>query len=634
MRQVLVVAALLSFLLWACGAQAQVLYPLESPNPENNGNFGWSVCEAGDVDGDGWGDLILGACQEYGGAYHAGRAYVFSGGDGSVLHSLLSPQPASSGLFGACVAGAGDVDTDGFADVVVGAPYEYVGAPLAGRAYIFSGQTGSVLHALESPNAEDGGCFGFPVSWAGDVNADGNDDVIVGAHKEDVGYGDVGRAYVFDGYSGSLIRALESPNPEYEGMFGNSVSRVGDVDGDGCDDVIVGALREDAGAPDAGRVYLFSGQTGAVLHTFQSPNPGLEGCFGVCTSGCEDVNGDGMPDLVVGAWHESGGASGAGRAYILSGAGTLLSTLESPNPEVAGDFGYSVSSAGDIDGDSVSDVTVGCPLEDGGASNAGRAYIFSGSTGSLIHTVQSPSPESDGRFGHSVAGVEDLDGDGMPELIMGAYLENGGAANAGKVYVFSGANVPVELASFTAEPRSAFVRLEWTTRTETNNLGFHVWRTSADRAAYQQVTESLVPGAGTTSETHEYDYLDQTVRPGTTYFYKLADVDVQGNQTFHGPVSVTVTPVRLALLGNHPNPFSQTTTISLNLAAPGHVSLKIYNAAGDLVRTLADGETTPGEYDIRWDGRDDAGHAVPPGTYACRLEARGMEQSHKMVLVE
>jgi flagellar hook assembly protein FlgD len=132
---------------------------------------------------------------------------------------------------------------------------------------------------------------------------------------------------------------------------------------------------------------------------------------------------------------------------------------------------------------------------------------------------------------------------------------------------------------------------------------------------------------------HHYSHTDRAVEGGITYFYKLADVDGRGNETLHGPVSVTVTPARFAVLSNQPNPFSQATSIRLSLAAAGHVSLRIYNVAGDLVRTLTDGEMTAGSHEVRWDGRDDLGNQASPGTYTCRASSGEQTQSRRLVLI-
>ena len=282
-----------------------------------------------------------------------------------------------------------------------------------------------------------------------DVNGDGRGDVVIGAYLEDPGASpsDAGRAYIFDGSTGALLRTLVSPNEETTGRFGVRLSGVSDVNGDGRGDVVIGADLEDPGASpsDAGRAYIFDGSTGALLRTLVSPNEETSGQFGIWVSGVSDVNGDGRGDVVIGARQEDPGASpsDAGRAYIFDGStGALLQTLASPNEEFDGEFGVSVSGVSDFNGDGRGDVVIGAWLEDPGASpsDAGRAYIFDGSTGALLQTLVSRNEESGGFFGYRVSGVSDVDGDGRGEVVIGARDEDPGAVSpdgAGRAYIFS-----------------------------------------------------------------------------------------------------------------------------------------------------------------------------------------------------
>jgi hypothetical protein len=368
------------------GATPPLLYTFVSPNQEVDGAFGICVSGAGDVNNDGYADVIVGAYYEDPGSgpTNAGRAYVFSGATGDTLYELVSPNEEAHGHFGAGVSGAGDVNNDGHADVIVGAPDEDPpGSPTnAGRAYVFSGATGDTLYELVSPNAEAGGTFGQwgEVSGAGDVNNDGYADVIVGAGWEDPGTSptNAGRAYVFSGATGDTLYTLVSPNEQDWGGFGFWVSGVGDADADGYDDLVVGAPGEDPGAsPEwAGRAYVFSGQTGDTLYTLVSPNEQEDGVFGNSVSGAGDVDGDGYPDVVVGAcWESPGGVEEAGRAYIFSGqTGALLCTMESPNGEYLGNFGDVVSGIGDVNAGGDDAVIIGAHFE--APDSTGRAYVF------------------------------------------------------------------------------------------------------------------------------------------------------------------------------------------------------------------------------------------------------------------
>jgi hypothetical protein len=383
------------------GSTGGYLFALQSPDPVYQGWFGCSVSIAGDWNSDNRPDVIVGASRDGVGAI--GKAYIFRGNTGGLLRTLQSTNPILEGGFGASVSGAGDVNNDNAIDVVVGAPSEHGGSIGSGRAYIFTGNAGGLLYSLVSPNPESGGGFGGSVSGAGDVNNDMYDDVIVGASWEDGGAVNAGRAYIFSGNGGGLLYALECPDPEHTGRFGVSVSGAGDVNNDGYSDVIVGALLEIGGVGDAGRAYIFSGNGGGLLYRLISPNAEGGGYFGVSVSGVGDLNDDDHAEVLVGAPLEDSGATDAGRAYIFSGdGGDLYTTLESPNSEGSGHFGYSVSTAGDVNNDNWLDVIVGAEWESGGAAYAGRAYVFdppflmslSGSlVGGELYLEWTPCPE-------------------------------------------------------------------------------------------------------------------------------------------------------------------------------------------------------------------------------------------------
>ncbi len=428
--------------LFVGSAPAQTIYSLTSPYAQESGEFGSSVSGAGDVNNDNYPDVIVGAAGEDAGAAGAGRAYVFSGATGDTLFTLVSPNPADCGEFGSSVSGAGDVNNDNYDDVIVGAYCEDGGAIRSGRAYVFSGNGGGLLYSLVSPNPEANGYFGFSVSGAGRVNDnDTNDDVIVGAYKEDGGAYWAGRAYVFSGATGDTLFTMVSPNPQSYGYFGHAVSGIGNVNPseDAYHDLIVGANQEDGGATDAGRAYILSGKDGSLIHTLVSQNVQEWGNFGRSVSGAGDVNNDNRPDVIVGAYFEDRPyAASAGRAYVFSGAtGGPLCTLESPNLEPGAWFGWSVSGAGDVNNDMYDDVVVGAWYEDGGALDAGRAYIFDGNGGDLLCTLISPNAEEDGNFGRSVSGAGYIDSDTLADVIVGADMEYGGALDAGRAYVFS-----------------------------------------------------------------------------------------------------------------------------------------------------------------------------------------------------
>jgi hypothetical protein len=340
-------------LLWASNGEAQY------------DALGYSVSGAGDVNNDGYDDFIAGAPRNDVAGNAAGRAYVYSGQTGSVLWTFTGEGELD--YFGLSVSGAGDVNNDGYDDLIVGAARDWSGDPWAepGRAYVYSGQTGGLLHTFTAEATYD--VFGWSVSGAGDVNDDGYDDLIVGApgHHFD------GRAYVYSGSSGSILWTFDGQADDH---LGYSVSGAGDVNNDGYDDLIVGANGRYGGSDDAGRAYVYSGQTGGLLHTFTGEANG--DYFGHSVSGSGDVNNDGYDDLIVGAPGNDAGGVRAGRAYVFSGeTGALLCTFDGESD--SSELGMSVSGAGDLDNDGFHEVIVGAPHSDAAGRRSGRAYVFS-----------------------------------------------------------------------------------------------------------------------------------------------------------------------------------------------------------------------------------------------------------------
>ncbi len=304
------------------GESGEVIHEFDLPDPVGYEMVGWSVSGASDLNGDGHDDVIVGAIGDW---YCTGTVYVFSGQTGSCFLGWHSPNPGYGGGFGWAACGGGDVNNDGVNDVTVGAPLEDPGSspPDAGRAYVFGGATGTLLWTLSSPAEEDSGMFGHSVSHTGDVDADGWGDVIVGVPYEDGASGapDAGRAYVFSGQSGNVLYALTSPMELASGRFGWSVSGAGDANRDGCPDMLVGAPGEDpgSGAAGSGAAYVFSGKTGELLHVLCSVASVTGGEFGSSVSDVGDLDGDGLGEVVVGAPGEPGlYPAGAGRAYVFT----------------------------------------------------------------------------------------------------------------------------------------------------------------------------------------------------------------------------------------------------------------------------------------------------------------------------
>ncbi|MFH2054388.1 MAG: integrin alpha [bacterium] len=249
--------------------------------------FGYSVANAGDINKDGEAEILVGA--PYAG--EGGKVYLYSGTDGSLIITYAAENAGD--LFGWSVAGAGDIDDDTYPDFVVGAP-DYDNS--TGRIYVFSGQKGDLLFAKSGHAIGDK--FGYSVSGAGRVNGDENDDLIIGAIRDDLVGFNRGVAYVISGADSTVLYSLTSTG---DIEFGFSVAGVGDVDKDGFADVAVG---QPSYASGYGMLSVFSSQTGAVLAEYLGDWVG-DG-MGWCVAAVGDANQDGFLDVVSGAPYYDG----------------------------------------------------------------------------------------------------------------------------------------------------------------------------------------------------------------------------------------------------------------------------------------------------------------------------------------
>jgi hypothetical protein len=192
-----------------------------------------------------------------------------------------------------------------------------------------------------------------------------------------------------------------------------------------------------------------------------------------------------------------------------------------------------------------------------------------------------------------------------------------------------GVLVPVELNAFSAAAVDGAVMLRWATQSESDNFGFHIYRSSALDGAYDRVTESLIRGAGTSAIPHEYSFVDRGVEAGSTYYYKLSDVALNGVEAFHGPIRVDV-PTHVAVLSLDvpaPNPVRATAQIQYTLPSAGMTRLVLYNVAGRVEQVLARGAQEAGSYSLLIDGE-----RLSPGLYLLRLETASGVTTQKIII--
>ena len=476
-------------------------YGLKVVGADTNDLSGFSVAGAGDVNKDGIGDVIIGAPIRDlpQGRWFAGSAYVLYGSatptniDLLTLTSAQGFQIEGAGLnnwTGRSVSPAGDVNGDGFDDVALGAPYATgpAGRSLAGKGFVIFGSAAGATVDLRNLDpqqgfaiigANNGDQIGVSVSGAGDFNGDGFQDVVVGAPEmSGNGQAAAGRAYVVFG-SGQpdtvdLQTLTKAQGIDIQGAVvgdksGRAVSGAGDLNADGKSDILIGAPFADPGSrTDAGRVYVVYGSTSpgnvnlaqlGAQEGFTIDGAAPDDAAGRAVAAARDINGDGKPDVVVGA---PGAGTDAGSSYVVFGKASPtdvdLASLPSSqgfaiHGATAGDnSGNAVAGVGDVNGDGFRDVAVGAPKAAGlGRQNAGASYVVFGSASPSTVNLASMSGSqgitavgaaADNESGFSVAGAGDVNGDGKPDVLIGAPYAEGSASSAGLSYVIFGTTPP------------------------------------------------------------------------------------------------------------------------------------------------------------------------------------------------
>lgn len=416
--------------------------------------FGASVASAGDVNGDGYQDVIVGAPYYQNGQDREGRAYVFYG-------SAVGVKPLPAWAFesnlaecelGWSVASAGDVNGDGFDEVLVASEFCSPTPETQnreGRAYLFSGSTTGLSTTpdwmIQGGVADES--LGMSIASAGDVNNDGYGDVIVGAPWASYPEGHEGRAYVFYGSASGLSLTanwVKESNIHWTG-FGTSVASAGDVNGDGFDDVLIGHTGLSNPEAGEGRVYVYLGSATGLqdlpVWTYENNVSGTE--LGESVASAGDVNGDGFSDMIVGGFRYSNPDVREGVVYLFLGSASgpsLTPDWQAESNAAYVEFGQSVASAGDVNQDGFDDVLVGAPWYSHGESFEGRAFLYYGSPTGLLSTpiYTAESDQDDAHMGYSVASAGDVNGDGIADIVVGAQDYDGGQDNEGRAIVYHG----------------------------------------------------------------------------------------------------------------------------------------------------------------------------------------------------
>lgn len=402
---------------------------------EAGGELGGEVAFVPDVDGDGLPDLAVGSPKaDVGGLVDAGTVDLRSGIDGHLLLHLDGP--TAGALFGVALAGLQDLDGDGRGDLLVGAPYDDPnGISAAGSAYVLSGVTGALIWRIDGDKVEEK--MGSSVAALGDIDGDGLEDMVIGSHAAWAGnIRKAGLAIAVSGGTGSLLHSFHGPH--YNAHFGFSVAGPGDLDGDGVPDIVVGGYGvETYGINNAGAVVAYSGTTGAEIWRYDGLRKRAHRGEQLAPAG--DVNGDGVPDILDGSPRSEGKpyALYAGSIAVHSGVdGSIFMEIRGQNDLDV--LGAAVAPAGDLDGDGLADFMAGSPGEDpNGKLDAGTVFFYAGADGSVLARIDA-NGQGD-RLGWSLAGAVDGDGDGSLDHLFGApgHAIGGLGPDAGRMFQVS-----------------------------------------------------------------------------------------------------------------------------------------------------------------------------------------------------
>ena len=657
-----------------------------------------SIAPAGDVNGDGFSDVICGRASEE-------SAFLFYGTI-SGISSTISWTVTAQGSFGSAVGTAGDINNDGYDDVIVGAPSFVNNDGSIGRVFLFLGSiTGlpsTPSTSVLSLSAE--GSFGNFVTSAGDVNNDGFSDILIGADQIQGTHKIAG--YVLGGSisgisNNNLLWAVSLPVISASNGFGRSLSPGGDINGDNFDDILVSAL-EYTDEATGGYAYAYYGRLNKQM--FESPDWSLysDSTFGSAISDAGDVNADGFGDIIVSAMWQG---ENNGRVYLFKGSAT--------GPQNAPDwftngywhslFGYTIANIGDYNNDGFDDIAIGeihgfnpgthiflgspntlNPLEDI-SYQPGSTYLSHGAdfNGDNLSDFVSIMTYNDNRYGGFYGKKNSIRltpkrflHAGYEEHCSVAYINFPGgkpASGFSVKFIVKGVNndtielisdaagkssfcyssiiwgidtviavsaqvadtaiviwdfpTPVEILTFNSSIKGRDVNLSWSTSTELNNSGFDIERAIENRE-WNKI--GFVSGGGTTNEPRKYSYTDKNLGTGK-YNYRLKQIDFNGNfEYFELAEDVIIgIPLKYNLSQNFPNPFNPVTTINYDLPYDGIVTVKLYDILGRELRTLVNEMKTAGYYKLLFNADD-----LSSGVYFYRMTAGDFVAVKKFVVLK
>jgi hypothetical protein len=376
------------------------------------GGFGSAAADAGDLNSNSRPEVIIGSPLKNGGGTAQGEVKVLTDA-GAILYTVSGSE--NSAGFGSALAGGYNVAGASEKDYLVGAPQADDGGTNKGQVFLYEGI--SVLRTFTGGANNDE--FGTSVALLGDLNGDSKSEVAIGAPGVDGGGTNRGAVYIYDGATGTELFLIN--HDVDNAQFGQSIANAGDVDGNGLNDLVIGAPNDSSNGADAGRVLVYkssfsSGEVGFTNY-WELGGEAAGDHLGTSVAKAGLVNADAYSDVIVGAPDYG---SSKGRAYVLNG--TSGAALHTVTGDVAGDkLGYSVAGLGDRTGDSKAEFLVGAPFAAGGGTARGIAKVYNGGgdTPAVLNTLTGANNNE--HFGEVVAGIAgDVDDDGTNDFVVGA----------------------------------------------------------------------------------------------------------------------------------------------------------------------------------------------------------------------
>ena len=648
---------------------------------QGGAELGTVVAPAGDVNGDGYSDVIVGAVFYDNGETNEGAAFVYYGsrtGIGSSPNWMAEGNQADS-RFGEFAAGAGDVNGDGYADLIIGAHGYDNGESSEGRVFVYHGSASGLATtaAWITEGNQMSAAWGHAVSSAGDVNGDGFADVIIGAPGFSNDTTQEGGAFVFLGSATGLAATPDWVGEGNQGtsLYGFAVSTAGDVNADGYSDVIVGSPRFNNGEFREGKAFVYHGSANGLedVAAWTAESNLATADFGIAVAAAGDLDGDGYADVVVGASGYSNGETGEGAAFIYTGSPFGL--LVTPGWIFEGNqatalFARSVATAGDVNGDGYSDLIIGA-----GQYNSwnGWAVVYHGGESGLGFAWDTTTNQPC-LYGASVATAGDVNGDGYADVIVGAWLYDNGQGSEGSAFLYAGNGGfgldrrPMQLRTQSFAPIGVLGRSDSPTEFTVAGLG----RSAVGRTRVRLQVEvkpagvpfdgtglvtgpaidtgfplaggSVVPLGVLVSGLVPDELVHWRLRllgaspfaPRTPWVWQpmngLTEPDLRTKDDLTGIADAEATPAQARWLApSAPNPFAIATELAYTLPARGPMRLAIYDVQGRQVTQLVDGLQVAGRHAMRWDGRDTNGTPLAAGVYLVRLEFAGRVETQKLV---